>query len=180
MSNPSTPVPPPRLTAAQVGEIEQRVAAATPGPWVAYPFGVHDRKVSGYKPIKQFGYAFDADELRVMTHVNDWQMNATDAQFIAHARTDLPLLLQDRAALVAEVERLKAVIYGMVEACDVPDPEDEANFAEQVRHAWIGVHNAAIYAGCGEWDKAHEMLAIRHGSSLTTPIPAPRGRDEAR
>lgn len=87
------------LSDARLAEIEARANAATPGPWSPAPYSgadPHDRIVVGSN--------------------NDWLLNVgalvheaispknpqeyADAEFIAHARTDVP-------ALVAEVRRLR-------------------------------------------------------------------------
>lgn len=69
--------------------IEQRANDATPGPWERWhdPVALVDRFVAGF-PINT-----------IQDSVG--QFSAADAEFIAHARTDVP-------ALVAEIRRLRA------------------------------------------------------------------------
>jgi hypothetical protein len=66
-------------------QIESRCAAATPGPWTAHPYG--------------------ADfEIRPIACGQDYGIcSQPDAEFIAHARGDVPVLL-------AEIDRLRGMI----------------------------------------------------------------------
>lgn len=86
--------------------IEERVAKATPGPWE----GVSDHPV----------YAIAAGRYRVSQTANQnnygkfdashgWHgiQNHADADFIAHARTDIPALLSAVKEKDAEIARLR-------------------------------------------------------------------------
>lgn len=71
--------------------LRARAESATPGPWEVLPtrtgaYVTTDPRFSGGR-------------------LGDFDMIA-DAEFAAHARTDIPALLADRDALAAEVERL--------------------------------------------------------------------------
>ena len=71
------------MDAKQLAEIKAREQAATPGPWEYECFGRYE----------------DHDECVLKTGTDECEISAKeDAEFIAHARTDIP-------ALVAEVER---------------------------------------------------------------------------
>lgn len=77
------------MTEAQLAEIEAREKLATAGPWIA----------------NQWRGIETADE----TWLLDGNMaTKSDAEFIAHARDDVP-------HLVAEVRRLRAILKGAVE-----------------------------------------------------------------
>lgn len=68
-------------------EMKARIKGATPGPWA---------KSSGQLDLP--GFVLSPSTCAGCGE--DWPLDAADADFIAHARTDLP-------ALVAEVERLR-------------------------------------------------------------------------
>ncbi len=75
--------------------IKARAEAAWPGPWAGTP--------------ERVGY-YDDGRWFTIAHMSAWEGPAVDgpnAEFIAAARTDVP-------ALVAEVERLQAVIAGLM------------------------------------------------------------------
>jgi hypothetical protein len=82
----------------ELAAIKKRVEAATPGPWaatgeyfcLAAPDATH---------VVCFGHDYD----------DYGDVKGPDAEFIAHARTDVP-------ALLAEVERLRAELANLVGA----------------------------------------------------------------
>lgn len=98
--------------------IAERVAAATPGPWVREPVGGGEEMCSRCAPYAHY-YSIDAPSdpgwlSRVVTvrgygddHV--LAIRIADAAFIAHARQDIP-------ALIAEVRRLQAVVEAYEDA----------------------------------------------------------------
>ena len=77
----------------QLNAIRGRVTAATHGPWCHW--SGRDQRDNCVK----------SDSREDMHTVADVIPEADDAQFIAHARTDIP-------ALLAEVERLRALTTG--------------------------------------------------------------------
>ena len=80
------------ITNDELREIEARTNAATPGPWKATPHG------------SNVFVLWDGDKVRLngrICTVDDVvQSSFTDAEFVAHARTDVP-------ALLSEVRRLR-------------------------------------------------------------------------
>lgn len=74
------------LTKKRLAAIRARDAAATPGPWEA-----DDWEIYGPDQSVWVGETCDSD---------DWNKSCANAEFIAHARTDVRDLL-------AEVERLR-------------------------------------------------------------------------
>lgn len=90
---PSTTLP------AWVGEIEERAAKATPGPWesdAGLPYGVRPRIVGAGSLIAEVGNAvLDQDR---------WE---ADAAFIAASREDVPRLLALVREQAAEIDRLR-------------------------------------------------------------------------
>lgn len=67
--------------------IEQRAAAATPGPWKSY--------IEGREPMSGSDFIMTGGEDIYLTGAT-----VADQDFIAHARQDIP-------RLIAEIERLK-------------------------------------------------------------------------
>jgi hypothetical protein len=111
------PVPvgdqPQPLDDTRLAEIATRVEGATPGPWGVYESGsmidvAADLKETGcgYRARREIcrleDEPLDNDPThREWTAEEDWAQVQADAEFIAHAATDVP-------ALLAEVQRLKA------------------------------------------------------------------------
>lgn len=110
MSEPTTiPLSPERLA-----EIRERAAAATPGPWGTYDDGTGRYDIAaelqdtghGFTCRRQVAQTVDEPIDNDPAH-RDWDADEdddqifADAEFIAHAREDLP-------ALLAEVERLRS------------------------------------------------------------------------
>lgn len=81
---------------SRLDEIRAREQAATPGPWFVEPIGDRD-----FETAKQRGRVIP-DVLRWQGYRNTLDCGEDDAtaQFIAHAREDIPWLL-------AEIERLQ-------------------------------------------------------------------------
>lgn len=71
--------------------IRERAEKATPGPWESYSVPGRNRSAAGYAAVE-----VAETEVQVVRDAGGW----FDADFIAHARTDVP-------ALVAEVARLQ-------------------------------------------------------------------------
>lgn len=102
-------------------EVEARANAATEGSW-ATTFGPHE-------PARVWGADSDAEPIAVLGgYVEDSDAKA-DAEFIAHARTDLPALV---AALRAVLELADAADAA---AADDPDQECGLVHTHQVRAA---------------------------------------------
>lgn len=100
------------IRALSLKKIRSRCAQATPGPWIY--------KGSGF--IETVG---EPNRIVGVTCLNELQgdMLPADAngEFVASARTDIPLLL-------AEVQRLRTAL-GQIAAGEVPVPEDFAREA---------------------------------------------------
>jgi hypothetical protein len=102
-------------------DIKKRIKAATPGPWAweaygekenAYHIGValdkNDKQLSGMVQTERYDEDADifVEDVLWRESLGDQSgatVNYDDAEFIAHAREDIP-------ALVAEVERLSDII----------------------------------------------------------------------
>ena len=72
--------------------IRARVEAATPGEWFTESDGI---------------YIYNASRSYLVTPTGDSDQDRADADFIAHARSDVPALLELVAALSTENERLR-------------------------------------------------------------------------
>jgi hypothetical protein len=97
----------PKLTQAQLESIRQRVENATPGPWQI-------------ATTTDGAYVLDTDGMIIAATVE----RTEDATFIAHARTDIPALLDHIAGLEAELEKYRKILHGelriVVKKNDVP------------------------------------------------------------
>lgn len=83
------------MTEQELEKIEARANAATPGPWGTG---------TGYEQSKRGNYVHDGHRIVCAEQdETDCVLATEDAEFIAHARADVP-------ALVAEVRRLQGII----------------------------------------------------------------------
>jgi hypothetical protein len=89
------------MTTDDLARIEARAASATPGPWTTEQFLPEDRPYPEATNI-----AGDRKGVYWQVATNLW---CADAEFIAHAREDVPALiaaLRDARAALARVEAL--------------------------------------------------------------------------
>lgn len=84
------------MTPAERAEIRARAEAATPGPW--------ERQEVDGQPTAGVGYRILAGHLERNLIVAEWR---GDAAFIAHARTDIPALLDEVERTEGWVENLR-------------------------------------------------------------------------
>lgn len=93
------------MNAEQLTEIQARCNAATPGPWMAGALNPYrDRAV-----IYQTSEAQKVNRFHWQVRAVCREVRACDADFIEHARVDIP-------ALLAEVERLRAALEAVERA----------------------------------------------------------------
>lgn len=111
------------MTDEEAQAIAARVEAATPGPWHITPAGeivsvVARRMVAD---ALMSGYALGPD--------------AENADFIAHAREDIPTLLAERTALLEIVQAVAdgRVIFGHVVTMDGIDAPNYVHWMTQAR-----------------------------------------------
>jgi len=94
-----------------LGEIEARVAAASPGPWETamsnddYPPVTHAVITASHGDV----VAELAEDVRADTQEGPLATGSEDAYFIAHARTDIPTLLAMVREQRAALDRVKAL-----------------------------------------------------------------------
>lgn len=90
--------------------IAARIAAATPGPWeVNSTTGDSDwgeYTVYGIKGVDDA--TFTCDDAPAFAHSDG--MNRADADFVAHAREDIPALLDALAAVTAERDQARQIL----------------------------------------------------------------------
>lgn len=89
---------------SKVDEIRARLAAATPGPWVVEPVETGRFARSEARVVASGGY--------VLLGLGDGeagQARVPNAEFIAHAREDMPHLLAALDAVTTLAEEIKAV-----------------------------------------------------------------------
>ena len=89
------------LTDKYLSEIEARAKAATPGPWQYHRTWQDDRHRAMYVMHGYTGRASKHDNPWIADLADD---NNEDAEFIAHAREDIPALLAEIRRLQAELE----------------------------------------------------------------------------
>lgn len=91
------------MKAEELAVIKERADKATEGPWMHSPYYEEDYgEVTSIKGVDVAEY-----------------LTIEDAQFIAHAREDVP-------KLVAEVERLRSVVWRISDYCDMSVEETRA------------------------------------------------------
>lgn len=176
-----------RLTDDAIAAIRARVEAATPGPWRDLPGWDDATDTENNDRIVTSDYTDDNRDQRAVVVGELWYdgphvlVAPVDATFIAAARTDVPALLADRAALVGALKKISAIrdsIIGM----------QGFNFSE---HAYplVAALNEAGYAGAG-YEIARANLgtvinqrdaAIDERDALAAKLAeVERERDEAR
>jgi uncharacterized protein YbaR (Trm112 family) len=86
------------LTQAELNEIKERAEKATQGPWgIDFPLLVCDQCGNTYEIVQSDVF---------LAPVVAESKSEADAEFIAHAREDIPNLLDHIAELETEIERL--------------------------------------------------------------------------
>ena len=107
------------MTPEYLAEIEARANAATEEPWIA-----EYSKEQGCCVIPH-----DAHSTREAVAVCRLYLRAFDAEFIAHARTDVPRLVAEAKRLQAAVERVRELHAGKAYA-QGPD------YCDECEHKW--------------------------------------------
>ena len=128
------------MTDAELTAIQKRAEAATPGPWIAHPWEDDPECCAGIE-------AASGTEI-VKTDCGIYPPEMPDAEFIAHAREDIP-------ALVAEVRRLRAEAAEPRTICGVSQPSAREHYCvkeydHEGHHGHIGAawtRNGAKWPG---------------------------------
>ncbi len=123
----TTPAPVGAAVALDLDAIEARVNAATPGPWWVEQVGDFGDKSAVIECVRWRGY------LNTLHLVED----TPTAEFIAHAREDVP-------ALVAEVRSLRAKVAAVEALAD--QWADRKRSDGMSGNAWIGITLAGVAA----------------------------------
>src|SRR5690606_21978359 len=98
------------MTPEQLAAIRARAEAATPGPW-------HD---------DQDGMVYSTCQPGCAVVINDIDLAVEDAEFIAHAREDIPALVAEVERLQVELARVRPVVEAARMALD--DLLSDANY----------------------------------------------------
>lgn len=98
------------LTPADEAAIRERVEKATEGPWTEGTFREHVPAIAHERNGLLVGHPKGAPICEMIQRPGLPEAEEADCDFIAHARTDVPALLDSNAALRGEVERLRAVL----------------------------------------------------------------------
>lgn len=119
-----------RLTNEDLDAIEARANAATEGPWAADR--LEGNLDSLYSRVAEVGMWLEAD-----------------AEFIAHARADVPALVAEVRRLRAAEERVRALhrVFGVYDECECDDPELDGLHAEVEE---VGLTCNRLYSICEE------------------------------
>ncbi|MDQ0735299.1 hypothetical protein [Arthrobacter agilis] len=125
--------------------IRARADAATEGPWEVEPGSV-SADFLDFKPSSVFvGGGVDPFGEANNDYVLSYNVTDEDAEFIAHARTDVPKLVSALEAVLAE--HRKVSIYDECECPDGTHPEDYDYIDCQ---DYAGCHNSITGIGCEE------------------------------
>lgn len=93
------------MTPEQIAEIRARAEATTPGPWRARDAEFFQHIILGPGPTDELGES--RPQVVAATQNVGWRSNA---EFIAHARTDVPALLDALDAAEATVARVRGLV----------------------------------------------------------------------
>jgi hypothetical protein len=141
--------------------IRAREAAATDGPW--FTGNRHPR----FHDVLNAGHVIISDELP-MIELELTRQGIADAEFIAHARTDVPALLARVDEQAAEIERLRAVAEAVQKVLDVArlDLDTTEEWVAQQGYAEVSLVEAmrALPAVAGQ---PHYHDPIECGCELT-------------
>jgi hypothetical protein len=124
-----------RVTQEQLEAIRQRAENATPGPW-EIRWGEVVTKHPDHQNVSQWydGYS------NAICSLNDGEyiINSNkdnDAAFIAHARTDIPALLDHIAELEAELAYMNGVVGTLLSSLSLIEEQVEGNTLLLVQEA---------------------------------------------
>lgn len=143
------------MTNEELQAIRDRVAKASPGPWTTEP-GAY----SGANWSLGYSSDYDKDVTVYLTtdgvHASEMYGDAaTDGEFIAHARTDIPALLKaidardaELAQLRAELARLKPLAEAAV-AWMASNSDESVDASTRLKLAAAGYARAQAQAGEG-------------------------------
>ncbi|HNT54550.1 MAG TPA: hypothetical protein PKG95_07550 [Anaerolineaceae bacterium] len=106
-------ITPESLSQETLAEIRRRCDRATRGPWISYVEG--RRRVGGDNVIKRGDG--EEEDLRIFGGTS------ADQVFIAHARQDIPLLLDEIERLQARIRELGGIQAGVELNLGSPDRE---------------------------------------------------------
>lgn len=95
----------------KIREMQERVEKATPGPWTHNHFDAPIGDTGDYEHCDRLEAKQASGNIKWIA--DDWggqNKSCENFDFIAHARTDIPKLLAERKELLAERDRLIAII----------------------------------------------------------------------
>ena len=125
-------------TEKRIAEIKQRVAEAAPGPWRIYE--EFDGYASGSEPPFCIARGMQGADGKGLNKGDDTEcFNCADAEFMAHAREDVPFLLAQLAAEremreKAEAERDKALAIAESAVSKMMVMEDDLDAERERAH----------------------------------------------
>ncbi|MHC3450852.1 hypothetical protein [Streptomyces prasinus] len=167
-----------RLTPQREAEIATRDLIATKGPWGVYESGTMIDVAAdlvetgcGYRARREIARFEDEPLDNDSTHKEwtaeeDWEQVRIDAEFVAHAREDVPALLAELAAVRAERDRYRSAWHNA--RTRAADGWADAKFTENSRKRW---REAAIKAEArvAELEEARRLEWVAQGATPHTP-----------
>jgi len=149
------------LTEKQLKEIEERASKATPGPWT-----LDINYLVGFPPkTRPTGESIML--LEETCRAGSAEADDANMEFIAHAREDVPALLE-------EVKRLQAK-QAIWENCI----HTNGTSTEQQKHEVARLQEALIEERAAKIE-TQRSLAFAEGYDYTLPNPLPTAQDQAR
>lgn len=126
-----------RLTAADLAAMEARAQAAPAGPWWFYA----DRDSELYPIMAQCG---QEDVVIGQVYMEDRNLDRKTAQFIAHAREDVPCLLAEVRRLRNELDTVCAVVARPVPPSVSGDPLSRASYWKAIAEGLAALAREAL------------------------------------
>lgn len=144
------------ITNAQLDELQARANAATPGPWAAYSDDVRlpFPKRGGLGRMRSTNLSVPEDE--------------ANADFVAHARTDIPDLIAAVRERDAEIERLRARVAEL-EAGDWQPIETAPKDGVEILLGYPEKTGRPARSTSGFWIEADEPIFEDCGAEFSCP-----------
>jgi hypothetical protein len=122
------------MTDIDYDAIEARAAAATEGPWANLGHDIGQVVYDSQGPCELVG--------PVMLGRAIGEAHPTDAEFIAHARTDIPALLTALRERDATIARVRDVAEELIQSFD--RVESSRALYDAPTHRWVDLLRAAL------------------------------------
>ncbi|MCX4596153.1 hypothetical protein OG819_42830 [Streptomyces sp. NBC_01549] len=139
------------LTEQQLTEIETRANAATPGPWCTDSWEIYQGTE----------YEAGAEWIGETCRAGEMDDSRADAEFVAAARTDVPLLLAEVRRLTAALDEMTHCRDNALRALYRDDVDTDIDLEETI---------AAPFYGPGwDWDESDLQRVVREAAAAVRP-----------